>query len=122
MADNCSTAPLTAKISEDDGLASEDIQQILSVSIIEECQPTCSQREISTEDEPGITKIVSDSERGSSNDSMDENDLDKLRRELQKATQDGIRHRQLSMLLKNAETHQRNATRAHRDDRLAGRH
>ena len=119
MAGNFSTASLTAKISEEDGLVSEDIQQILSVSIVEENQPTCPQPEIRTEDEPDVA--VSDSERGSSNDSMDENDLDKLRRELEKATPDGIRHRQLSMLLKNAETHQRKATRAHRDDRLAGR-
>ena len=121
MAANCSTAPLTAKVSEEDGLASEDIQQILSVSIVEENLPTCSQPEIRTEDEPDIAEIVSDSEGGSSNDSTDETDLDKLRRELEKATPEGIRHRQLSMLLKNAETHQRNAIRAHRDDRLAGR-
>ena len=47
--------------------------------------------------------------------------MNKLQRELEKVTPDGIRQRQLSMLLKSAEIHQRNATRAHRDDRLAGR-
>ena len=39
MAATCSTATLTAKVSEEDGLASEDIKQILSVSIVEKtCQ------------------------------------------------------------------------------------
>ena len=47
--------------------------------------------------------------------------MNKLQRELEKVTPDGIRQRQLSMLLKSAEIHQRNATRAHRDDRLTGR-
>ena len=42
--------------------------------------------------------------------------MNKLQRELEKVTPDGIRQRQLSMLLKSAEIHQRNATRAHRDD------
>ena len=47
--------------------------------------------------------------------------MNKLQRELEKVTPDGIRHRQLSMLLKSAEIHQRNATRAYQDDCLAGR-
>ena len=47
--------------------------------------------------------------------------MNKLQREVEKVTPDGIRHRQLSMLLKSAEIHQRNATGAHRDDCLAGR-
>ena len=59
--------------------------------------------------------------RGSTNDSTDEIDVHKLRRKLEKVTPDGIRHRQLSMLLKNAEIPQRNATRTHRDDCLGGR-
>lgn len=121
MAVSFPTATLTAKVSEEDGLASEDIQQILSVSIVEENLPSCSRPESSTEDEPDNTEIASDSEGDSTNDSMDEDDLKKLRRELEKATPDGIRHRQLSMLLKIAENHQRNLTRAHWDDRLAGR-
>jgi len=70
------------------------------------------------EQEPTNIEITSDSEGGSTDDSTDENDLSKLRRELGKAKPDGIRHRQLSMLLKNAEIHQRTATRAHREDRL----
>jgi len=36
MAATCPTTTLTAKVSEEDGLASEDIQQILSVSIVAE--------------------------------------------------------------------------------------
>ena len=120
MAATCSTATSTARVSEEHGLASEDIKQILSVSIVEENLPTCSQPESSTGDEPDNTEIASDSERGSTNDSTDENDVNKLRRVLEKVTPEGIRHRQLSMLMKNAETHQ-NATRAHRDDCLARR-
>lgn len=53
VAANCFTAPLT-RASEEDGLASEDIQQVLSVSIVEENLPTCSQPEISTAAEPEI--------------------------------------------------------------------
>jgi len=73
------------------------------------------------EQEPTNTEIASDSEGGSADDSTDENDLSKLRRKLGKAKPDVIRHRQLSLSLKNAETHQRSATRAHCEDRLAGR-
>lgn len=120
MATTCSSTTLTAKVSEESGLASEDIQQILSVSIAEENLPSCSWPESSTESEPQNTEIASDSEGGSTDDNTDEGDLSKLRRELEKATPDGIRHRQLSMLLKNAET-QRAATRTLRDYRLAGR-
>ena len=105
-----------------DGLASEDIQQILSISIVEEHLPSCSWSESGIEQEPANIDIASDSEGGSTDDSTDENDLSKLRRELGKAKPDGIRHRQLSRLLKNAEIHQRTATRAHREDRLARRH
>ena len=69
------------------------------------------------------TKIVSDSKGGSTNDSTDENDLDKLWCELEKkVTPDGIQHRQLSILLKNPKTHQRNANRAQQDDCLTGHH
>ena len=74
------------------------------------------------EDEPDNTEVASDSEGDSTNDSMDEDDLKKLRRELGKATPDGIRHRHLSMLPKNAENQKRKVTRAHWDDRLTGRH
>ena len=121
MAATCPTSTSTAKVSEEDGLASEDIQQILTVSIAKENLPSCSSPESGTEQEPDNTEIASDSEGGSTDDSTYEDDLNKLRRELDKAKPDGIRHRQLSMLLKNAETHQRTATRAHREDRLAGR-
>jgi len=121
IAATCPTATLTAKVSEEDGLASEDIQQTLSVSIVEENLPSCSWSESGTEQEPANVDIASDSEGGSTEDSTDENDRSKLRRELCKAKPHGIRHRQLSMLLKNAETHQRTATRAHREDRLAAR-
>ena len=41
MAATCSTATLTAKVSEEDGLASGDIKQIMSVVIVEENLPTC---------------------------------------------------------------------------------
>lgn len=108
MAATCLTAALTAKVSEEDGLASEDIEQILSVSIVEENLPSCSWPESGTEHEPDNTEIASDSEGGSTDDSTDGDDLNRLRLELCKAKPDGIRHRQLSMLLKNA-------------DRLAGR-
>lgn len=108
MAATCPTAALTAKVSEEDGLASEDIEQILSVSIVEENLPSCSWPESGTEHEPDNTEIASDSEGGSTDDSTDGDDLNRLRLELCKAKPDGIRHRQLSMLLKNA-------------DRLAGR-
>ena len=121
MAATCPTATSTAKVSEEDGLASEDIQQILTVSIAEQNLPSCSCPESGTEHEPNNTEIASDSEGGSTDNSTDEDDLNKLRHELHKAKPDGIRRRQLSMILKNAETHQRTATRAHREDRLAGR-
>lgn len=75
MAATYSTASLTAKVSEEDVLASEDIQIILSVSIVQENLPTCSQPESNTEDEPDNTEIASESEGGSPNDSTDENDL-----------------------------------------------
>ena len=118
MAATCPTATLTAKVSEEADLASEDITQTL---FVEENLPSCSWPERGTEHEPDNTEIASDSEGGSTDDSTDEDDLKKLRRELDKAKPDGIRHRQLSMLLKNAETRQRTTTRAHREDRLAGR-
>ena len=123
MAATCPTATSTAKVSGEDGLASEHIQQILTVSIAEKNLPSCSWPESGTEHEPDNTEITSDSEGGSTDDSTYEDDLNKLRRELDKVKPDGIRHRQLSMLLimKNAETHQRTATRAHREDRLVGR-
>ena len=50
MAATCYTATLTGKVSEEDGLASEDIKLILIVSIVEENLPTCSQPESSMED------------------------------------------------------------------------
>ena len=122
IAATCTTASLTAKVSEQDGLASEDIKQILSVSIVEENLPSCSWPESSTENEPDNTEITtSDSEGSITDDSTAVDYLSKLRRELGKANEDGIRHRQLSMLLRIAETHQKTATSAHRENRLAGR-
>ena len=122
IAATCTTASLTAKVSEQDGLASEDIKHIISVSIVEENLPSCSWPESSTENEPDNTEITtSDSEGSITDDSKAVDYLSKLRRELGKAHEDGIRHRQLSMLLRIAETHQETATTAHRENRLAGR-
>jgi len=71
MAATCPTATLTAKVSEEDGLASEDIQQILSVSIVEENLPSCSWSESGTEQELADMEIESDSEGGSIEDITD---------------------------------------------------
>ena len=78
-------------VSEQVGLASEDIKQIISVSIVEENLPSCSWPESSTENEPDNTEITtSDSEGSITDDSTAVDYLSKLRRELGKANEDGI--------------------------------
>ena len=68
IAATCPTALLTAKVSEKDGLASEDIKQILSVSIVKENLPSCSWPESSMENEPDNTKITTSDSEGSITD------------------------------------------------------
>ena len=121
MAD--SNATLTTHISEGDGLTGEDVQRILSVSITEEHLPSSSQPDF-TEEETEIDHVSPQNEGSTTDDSADEGDLMKLRREIETAEPDGIRHRQLSMLLKNAEARQKAQKRfekTRQDHRLAGR-
>ena len=125
-ADSMASSTLTTQISEDDGLAGEDVQRILAVSLIDEhlhvvpssSQPNCMEDEIQT------VHASSENEENTTDDSSDDHDGDlmKLRYEVAKAIPDGIRHRQLSMLLRNAEARRKESkrlTRARRDQRLA---
>ena len=121
MADSSGT--LTTHISEGDGLAGEDFQRILSVSITEEDLPSSSQPNC-TEEESETDDVSPQNEGSTTDDSSDECDLMKLRREIETAEPDGIRQRQLSMLMKNTEARQKAQKRfqkTRRDHRLAGR-
>ena len=73
-----------------DGLESEDIQRILSVSLMDDHAPECSTEgsEISLTNEE-----ESEAERNSSDENEDNNHIEKLRHELQKAAPGGFRHR-----------------------------
>ena len=96
-----SRGTLTTHISDGDGLAGEDVQRILSVCITEEHLPSSSQPDC-TEEESETDHVSPQNEGSTTDDSSDEGDLMKLRREIETAEPDGIRQRQLSMLLKNA--------------------
>ena len=114
---------LTTHISEGDGLAGEDVQRILSVFITEEHLPSSSQPDC-TEEESETNHVSPQNEGSTTDDSSDEGDLMKLRRDIETAEPDRIRQRQLSMLLKNAEARQKAQKRfqkTRRDHRLAGR-
>ena len=118
-----SSGTLTTHISEGGGLAGEDVERILSVSITEEHLPSSSQPDC-TEEESETDHVSPQNEGSTTYDSSDEGDLMKLRREIETAEPDGIRQRQLSMLLKNAEARQKAQKRfqkTRRDHRLAGR-
>ena len=94
-----SSGTLTTHIFEGDGLADEDVQRILSVSITEEHLPSSSQPDC-TEEESETDHVSPQNEGSTTDDSSDEGDLMKLRREIETAEPDGIRQRQLSMLEK----------------------
>ena len=118
-----SSGTLTTHISEGDGLAGEDFQRILSVSITEEDLPSSSQPNC-TEEESETDDVSPQNEGSTTDDSSDEGDLMKLRREIETVEPDGIRQRQLSMLMQNTEAHQKAQKRfqkTRRDHRLAGR-
>jgi len=55
MTVTCPTATLTVKVSEEDGLANDDIKQVLSVSVAEDSLPSCSWPKSGTEQEPDNT-------------------------------------------------------------------
>lgn len=120
-----STTTPSAQVSEDGGLAGDDIQRILSVSLIDEnLLAGSSQPECSTESVIQNSQLSSQSEGDDTDDGSNEGDVNKLRREVEKATPGGIRHRQLSMLLENAETRQKATRRFNktmRNHRLANR-
>ena len=98
----------------EDGLQSEDIQRILSVSLLDDHTPECST-------EGGEISLTNEEESEAESDSSDENEgnnhIDKLRHELEKVVPGGFRHRQLSMLLRNAQTQHK----AIQDRQIAGR-
>ena len=96
---DCGTT-LTSQISKDGGLADEDVQRILSFFLIAEHPPSSSQSDC-TEKEVKTNHVSSQDKGSTTGDSSDEGDLKKLCREIEKAIPDGIRHRQLFMLLKN---------------------
>ena len=87
-------------------------------SLVDENLASFSQCSVEGDSQNTAISLESESD---STDSSCENDLDKLRCELEKAKPNGLRHRQISMLLKNAERHQEATTKALRDHRLAGR-
>ena len=115
VATNSTTAQTGRTLGErEDGLESEDIQRILSVSLLDDHAPECNTEggEISLTDEE-----ESEAESDSSDENEDNNHIDKLRHELEKAVPGGFRHRQLSMLLRNAQTQHK----AIQDRQIAGR-
>ena len=95
----------------EDSLESEDIQRILSVSLLDDHAPECNTEgsEISLTDEE-----ESEAESDSSDENEDNNHIDKLRHELEKAVPEGF---QLSMLLQNTQTQHK----AIQDRQIAGR-
>ena len=96
------------------GLESEDIRQILFVSLMDDHAPECSTEggEISLTNEE-----ESEAESDSSDEDEDNNHIDKLRYELEKVVPRGFRHRQLSLILREAQTQHK----AIRDRRITGR-
>ena len=135
----------TVTTQNDDGLAAEDVRRILSVSLVEENMEYSSQPECRIQCDTQTAQISSQSQEDSEEDSSDEGEPNKFRCEVkeervedssdegnlnklwcavEKALPDGIRHRQLTMLSRNAEKRQE-AVRRHnettRDYRLAGR-
>ena len=93
----------------------------MTVSLLDENLPSFSQPKCSTEGDNQNIKLSSEDESDSTDDSSCKGYLNKLRCELEKATPDGLRHRQLSMLLKSAEHQGKACTKAIRDHRLTGR-
>ena len=87
-----SSGTLTTHISEGDGLAGEDFQRILSVSITEEDLPSSSQPDC-TEEESETDHVSPQNEGSTTDDSSDEGDLMKLGREIETAEPDGIRQK-----------------------------
>ena len=117
-----SSPTMPTEVLEEEGLASEDIQNILTVSVLDEHLTSCSQPE-SAEDELQSTEQPSSVE-SNSEESSTEGDWKKLREELARAVPAGIRHRQLTMLLKNVEARRKSRKRnakTRRADRLAWR-
>ena len=106
------SAALTANFSEEDGLEGEDVRRILTVSLLDENLPSISQPQCDTEGDNQNIELSSEDESDSTDDSSCEGYLNKLRCELEKAKPDGLRHRQLSMLLKSAEHHEKACTKA----------
>ena len=102
VATNSTTAQTGRTLGErEDSLQSKDIQRILSVSLLDDHAPECSS-------EGGEISLTNEEEREAESESSDENEgnnhIDKLRHELEKVVPGGFRHRQLSMLLRNAQT------------------
>ena len=117
-----SSPTMPTEVLEEEGLASEDIENILTVSVLDEHLTSCSQPE-SAEDELQSTEQPSSVE-SNSEESSTEGDWKKLREELARAVPAGIRHRQLTMLLKNVEARRKSRKRiskTRRGDRLAWR-
>ncbi|CAH3186367.1 unnamed protein product, partial [Porites evermanni] len=100
VATNSTTAQTGRTLGErEDGLESEDVQRILSDSLLDDPECNTEGGEISLTDEE-----ESEAESDSSDENENNNHIDKLRHELEKAVPGGFRHRQLSMLLRNAQT------------------
>ena len=102
VATNSTTAQTGRTLGEcGDGLESEDIRQILSFFPMDDHAPECST-------EGGEISLTNEGENETESDISDEdegnNHTDKLRYELEKAVPRGFRHRQLSMLLREAQT------------------
>ena len=117
VAKNSTTAQTPGRTvgEREDSLESEDIQQIFSVSLMDDHAPECSTEcgEISLTNEGEESEAESDS-----SDEDEHNDhVDKLCHELEKAALDGFRHRQLCILQRNAQTQHK----AIRDRQIAGR-
>ena len=106
-----SSPTMPTEILEEERLASEDIQNILTVSVLDEHLTSCSQPESAEDEHQSTEQPSSVNEESKSEESSTEGDLKKLHEELARAVPAGIRHRQLTMLLKNVEARRKSQKR-----------
>ena len=115
VATNSTTTQTGRTLGErEDGLQSEDIQRILSVSLLDDHAPECST-------EGGEISLTNEEEREAESESSDENEgnkhIDKLRHELEKVVPGCLRHRHLAQMLRTEEHKKREEERSRAERR-----
>ena len=115
VATNSTTTQTGRTLGErEDGLQSEDIQRILSVSLLDDHAPECNT-------EGSEISLTNEEEREDESESSEENEgnkhIDKLRHELEKVVPGCLRHRHLAQMLRTEEHKKREEERSRAERR-----